>query len=227
MQSVSADEFVGAVADGFAARAVAERAPQMQRYMRNIAPFLGVATTDRRAVVTDVLRHVGTPESIEAVCAALYQRQEREFHYAAWDLCTRPTVLRALTIHDVRWLTPFIGCVPWWDTVDYLVPRVIGWIFKRAPQHLESQCKTWIEMDNTWYQRAAIIVQLGWKEHTQFELLAELVVRRANSKEFFVRKGAGWALREYSKTNPVAVRRFLDAHPELNSLTLREAGKYC
>jgi 3-methyladenine DNA glycosylase AlkD len=48
------------------------------------------------------------------------------------------------------------------------------------------------------------------------------VLRRADSKEFFVQKGAGWALREYSKTNPAAVKSFVQGH-KLAALTTREA----
>jgi len=51
---------------------------------------------------------------------------------------------------------------------------------------------------------------------------------RADSTEFFVRKGAGWALREYSKIDPKIVRTFIDAHyDELSSLTVREGSRYC
>lgn len=46
------------------------------------------------------------------------------------------------------------------------------------------------------------------------------------SREFFPRKAIGWALREYAKTDPKAVRRFVDAHEaELSSLSKREALK--
>ena len=42
------------------------------------------------------------------------------------------------------------------------------------------------------------------------------------SKEFFIRKGIGWALRQYSYTNPEAVITFVDEVP-LHSLSKREA----
>ena len=48
--------------------------------------------------------------------------------------------------------------------------------------------------------------------------------RRAADTEFFIRKAIGWALREYSKTDPDAIRAFVDAHAdELAGLTKREA----
>jgi len=35
----------------------------------------------------------------------------------------------------------------------------------------------------------------------------------------------GWALREYSKTNPASVKEFI-AHHELPKLSVREGSKY-
>lgn len=46
-------------------------------------------------------------------------------------------------------------------------------------------------------------------------------------EKFFIDKAIGWALREYSKTNPAWVRSFLqDAVNDLSKLTIREASKY-
>jgi 3-methyladenine DNA glycosylase AlkD len=50
---------------------------------------------------------------------------------------------------------------------------------------------------------------------------------RADEAEFFIRKAIGWALREYAKTDPDAVREFLAAHgDELSPLSYREAAKH-
>jgi 3-methyladenine DNA glycosylase AlkD len=46
----------------------------------------------------------------------------------------------------------------------------------------------------------------------------------AGSKEFFLQKGAGWALRQLAKTNPEAVRAFVEK-TRLAPLTRREALK--
>lgn len=47
------------------------------------------------------------------------------------------------------------------------------------------------------------------------------------SSEFFINKAIGWALRDYSKTNPDWVRKFVDEYREqLAPLSVREASKY-
>lgn len=67
-----------------------------------------------------------------------------------------------------------------------------------------------------------IIYQLGYKQKTDAQRLFANVLRRADSKEFFVQKGAGWVLREYAKVNPVAVQDFVEGN-KLPALTAREA----
>ena len=46
-----------------------------------------------------------------------------------------------------------------------------------------------------------------------------------HEKEFFLHKGIGWALREYSKIDPDWVIEHVDKHPGLCSLSRREALK--
>lgn len=46
-------------------------------------------------------------------------------------------------------------------------------------------------------------------------------------EKFFIDKAIGWALREYSKTNPTWVGSFLDEESKaLAPLIIREASKY-
>jgi len=47
-----------------------------------------------------------------------------------------------------------------------------------------------------------------------------------DSKEFFIQKTAGWALRDHSKIKPDSVKLFLKNNPQLAPLTKREASKY-
>ncbi|MBO0868993.1 MAG: DNA alkylation repair protein, partial [Micromonosporaceae bacterium] len=43
--------------------------------------------------------------------------------------------------------------------------------------------------------------------------------------DFFIRKAIGWALRQYARTDPQAVREFLAKVP-LSGLSIREASKH-
>ena len=47
------------------------------------------------------------------------------------------------------------------------------------------------------------------------------------SDEFFINKAIGWALRDYSKTNPDWVRAFIDKYKDqMDKLSIKEASKY-
>ena len=70
-------------------------------------------------------------------------------------------------------------------------------------------------------------VQLGRKEKTNTKLLEQILVNNLNSEEFFINKAIGWALRDYSKTNPEWVRKFIQSHKEnMAKLSIKEATKY-
>jgi 3-methyladenine DNA glycosylase AlkD len=76
-----------------------------------------------------------------------------------------------------------------------------------------------------WLRRSSIIFQLHLKKDTDTMLLAEAIEKNLGSKEFFINKAIGWALREYSKTDPEWVRAFISSH-ELAPLSVKEASKY-
>ena len=77
-----------------------------------------------------------------------------------------------------------------------------------------------------WMQRTAILCQLKYKSNTNERLLFELILKCAHEKEFFIRKAIGWALREYSKTNPNSVMLFIEKNRNhLSKLSVREGSK--
>jgi 3-methyladenine DNA glycosylase AlkD len=83
----------------------------------------------------------------------------------------------------------------------------------------------WSESPNLWLNRAAIQHQRGWKSETEVEFVLSLCAAHAARREFFVAKAIGWALRDLSRLDPRAVRRFLVAHPELSLVAVREARR--
>ena len=106
-------------------------------------------------------------------------------------------------------------------------PTVGGHMILQRP-HLGGQvAERWITHDNMWLRRAAILHQLGWKEKTDRERLFRFCLMRCHEEDFFIRKAIGWALREYARTEPVAVRSFVmkNSH-SLSSLSRKEALKH-
>ena len=97
------------------------------------------------------------------------------------------------------WLVNLIVSKSWWDTVDVLSPHIMGYMFSTYPKLIPQYSDLWIEDENIWLQRSAILYQLHYKGGTDEERLFRYIIRRANSDEFFVQKAIGWVLREYAE----------------------------
>ena len=65
------------------------------------------------------------------------------------------------------------------------------------------------------------------KEKTDTALLEQILRNNLGQSEFFINKAIGWALRDYSKTNPEWVKNFIrQHHGKMAPLSIREASKY-
>lgn len=110
-----------------------------------------------------------------------------------------------------------------------IASSLVGELFKIYPELIIPYTSKWIKSSNMWLQRSAILFQLGYKEKTDKELLADLIIKAnesENKDEFFIRKAIGWALREYSKTNPEWVIEFIKQHDELSNLSKSQGLKW-
>ena len=101
-------------------------------------------------------------------------------------------------------------------------------LFRSAtyPDRIKPTLRAWARYDNIWLRRVAIISQTGFKEQTDTVLLYDCIAPSVESTEFYLRKAIGWALREFAKTNPAEVKRYLAAEGDrLAPLSKREALK--
>jgi 3-methyladenine DNA glycosylase AlkD len=73
-----------------------------------------------------------------------------------------------------------------------------------------------------WRRRAAIVSQVRRKERTDVALLYDCIEPSRGEREFFLRKGIGWALRAYAWVDPDEIERYCATH-ELSALSRREA----
>ncbi len=203
-----------------------DRAVGAEAYMRDQFPFLGISLPGVRTLSRTVLAGLPAPTEAElaAVAAGCWDRAEREYQYFACDY------LRA---HVAVPGPGFIGVVrtlvvtkSWWDTVDPLATRFTGELVRRHPD-LVATMDTWSGDENMWLVRTAILHQLHYGWETDTARLFGYCTRQGGHKDFFVRKAIGWALRHYARTDPGAVRDYLDEHgSELSRLSVREAAKH-
>ncbi len=192
----------------------------MEKYMRNQFPFLGIKTPKRREIMKDFYKSYDA-FSLDDV-RSLYHEKEREMRYSALSILTRYT--DRLSYDDLPVLLELALTDPWWDTIDSFAPSVFGPMALKDPRVKEKMRKL-ADEENIWKIRISILFQLKYKDRMDEELLTEVILKNAHTKEFFVDKAIGWILREYSKTKPEFVRQFLNEH-ELSALSVRECSKY-
>ncbi|WP_250404317.1 DNA alkylation repair protein [Streptomyces cellostaticus] len=222
-RSALADAVLERLTVTYAAAADPERAAAMRAYMKDVAPFLGIPAPARRTLSRTVL--AGTPRPDESDCAAIALRcwrlPEREYHYFAVDCLRRHAGRCSSAFLPVA--RHLITTVPWWDTVDTLAAHLVGTLVAADPA-LTAAMDAWITDDDLWVARTALLHQLRYKERTDAGRLFTHCLIQSGHPDFFVRKAIGWALREYAKTDPGAVRDFLARERgRFAPLTVREA----
>ncbi len=216
--------FVNSITPALTSLGDRKRAIGAQAYMKDIAPFIGVATPERRALVKKVAKALPMPTSDElgATARKLWKLDEREFQYAACDL---------IGIHwaqaDKNFLADYVEKLivskSWWDTVDSLGSVAISPLTDKYG--CETLMEQWNKSSNMWLNRAAIQHQRGRKYETDVKLILKYCDDHSESQEFFIVKAIGWALRDISKIDPRSVRDFLKAHPDLGRVAVREAER--
>jgi 3-methyladenine DNA glycosylase AlkD len=205
------------------------RAPEMQRYMKSAMPYHGVRVPAVRKICKKLFAEVNfaSHEDWHKKVLQLWRRaQYREERYAAIALTG---VKRAAPFQIPRELPLYEEMIvtgAWWDFVDEIASRRIGPILRAYPSVMRKKMLAWSNSDNLWKRRASILCQLSFKQDTDLDLLFVCIEPSLDSKEFFLQKAIGWALRQYAWTNPDEVRRYVQTHKEqLSSLSRREALK--
>jgi 3-methyladenine DNA glycosylase AlkD len=199
-------------------------APAMAAYMKHRFEFMGVKTAPRRSAAKATMARARRASGDELVAFArdCWDEPEREFQYVGADaLNANVARLESRHLDDLEKL---ITARSWWDTVDGLAAWCVGGLV-RTDRTLAAGMDRWIDADDIWLVRSAILHQLRWGADTDADRLFEYSLRRAGDTEFFIRKAIGWALRQYARTDPDAVRAFVEHH-EFSGLTRREALKH-
>lgn len=201
-----------------------ENAIAMSKYMRNLFRFYGIPTPKRKAIYKDFLKEEKKSKKIDwDFLDKCYEDEHREFQYLVSDYLIAMNAF--LTYEDIPKIKKYIKSKQWWDTIDFL-DRVIGEIGLRNSR-VDDLMLEWSKDDDFWVRRIAINHQLCRKEKTNTELLEKIIVNNFGSNEFFINKAIGWALRDYSKTNPLWVKEFLNKYQDkMDNLSIKEASKY-
>lgn len=211
-----------------AGRANAPRARAMQAYMKSAMPYYGVNLPEVRAVCKRVFADHAfrSCEQWERGIRQLWRQANfREERYAAIELLRLKAHRECWTPQLMPLLEEMVVTGAWWDLVDGIAP-VFGSLLRRYPREIRPVMRAWSSDESMWKRRISIICQLALKRETDLKLLYAYIEPNLSDREFFIRKAIGWALRQYSRTDPKEVARYVAAHESrLSGLSRREALK--
>ena len=217
--------FILDLENAFAAKQNPENAFAMAKYMKNNFPFFGIKTDERRHIFKEIWKENKQEVSANTreISLALHSKQEREFHYCAIEILVKE-LKGSYKKEDIQLIEKLIITNTWWDSVDTIAKYILGEYLLQFPLETQNVIERFSNSENMWLNRSAILFQLGYKQKTNSAFLFSECIKQAHSKDFFIQKAIGWALREFAKTNPEAVRQFV-GNNNLKPLSTKEALK--
>ena len=215
--------YITALEEEYSRQRNSEIAAGQQAYLKNKFAFFGIKTEPRRAISAVFLEKTMLPpySQMRHVVKHFWNRPEREFHHFAQELMY--AYRNQFQESDLELIEYLITHQSWWDTVDFVAPKLVGPYFLKYPHQRDPTIKNWLSSNHIWLQRSAVLFQLKYKKDFDATFLTYVIQALTGSKEFFINKAIGWALREYGKQNPAWVLEFVSKNPNLSSLSRKEA----
>lgn len=217
--------FILALETAFATNQNHENAFAMAKYMKNNFPFFGIKTEERRRIFKEIWKENKNEvaENAREIALELYSKPQREFHYCAIEILIKE-LKGNYKKENIQLIEKLISDNSWWDSVDTIAKYILGEYLLEFPLETKNVITRFSRSENMWLNRSAILFQLGYKQKTNPDFLFSECLKQSHSKDFFIQKAIGWALREYAKSNPEAVKEFVKTS-NLKPLSTKEALK--
>jgi 3-methyladenine DNA glycosylase AlkD len=201
----------------------------MQRYMKSTMPYHGVKAGPMRQLARALFAQIPLPSvaAWSALVLHLFEKAKyREERYAALVLAGDRRAKPFQTFATLPLYERLIVTGAWWDLVDEIASHRLGFLLEKYPRAMKPAMRAWSRDEDLWKRRSSIICQLRFKGDTDLALLYDCIEPSLGSREFFLRKAIGWALRQYAWTDPKEVASYVRAMgPRLSPLSRREALK--
>lgn len=198
--------------------------------MKSAMPYRGVSNPIAQGVYREVFaaHSLATFDDWQSTVLALWDEATfREERYAAIGLIQFRAYSRFRTLDALPLIERLIVDGAWWDLVDGLATQTVGELLRNHPEPMCSTLLAWSRGTDPWLRRTSIICQVSFKRATDQQLLYACIEPSLAERGFFLRKAIGWALREYAKAMPEAVRQYVREHAhDLSALSRREALKH-
>jgi len=169
----------------------ASKAAEMAAYLKTDMPFYGVPCSAWKDHVKTWKKTWPLPtfdDYRDRILAlwALPHREEKAL--ACWIAIT---FKQHITADALPLYQQLITEGAWWDIVDELAMHAVGAAFLRDRPAIQPTLEAWIDHDDLWLRRTALLAQLHHKAKTDPDLLFEFCRNRMHEKEFFIRKAIG------------------------------------
>ncbi len=216
------NDFLTDLTNEFIKKSNSEIASKQKAYMRNKFDFFGLQFPIRRKIQRPFMLKANLPSknNLSTIIKSLWLKSEREYQYFAQELTEK--YAKQFDKKDIELFEFMIIHKSWWDTIDFIAVKLVGVYLKIYPEQIKPYIEKWLNSNNIWLQRTAILFQLNYKNELDTELLTYIINSLVGSNEFFINKAIGWILRQYSKTNPDWVINFV-AQNQLSKLSRYEA----
>ena len=184
-------------------------ASEMEHRLQKLAD---PTTASLRAVRREFSRRLKAAAASEIVRLAF--RLLNRYRFVAYELILHhPAALASLRRRSLEQLA---GNLDSWGAVDCFACFIAGpaWRQRQVPDALLAR---WARSKDRWWRRAAVVSTVplnnrargGQGDSARTLALCELVV---GDSDDMVEKALSWALRELSKRDPAAVRKFVEKH---------------
>lgn len=215
---------------GLQAIADPARAPAMQVYMKSEMPYLGVSAVPLRQFCASAFAELSWNDSAAwqgDVLAIWRGAQFREERYAALHLAGTRAAASFQHVGALPLYEEMIVSGAWWDYIDPIAGDRLWALLQNDRAAMAKAMRVWSSDADMWKRRSAILCQLHGKAATDLDLLYACIEPSLESRAFFLRKAIGWALRQYARTDPDEVRRYVALNEtRLSALSRREAMKH-
>lgn len=219
------EEYIHTLKETFSAHSNPVIAKGQKAYLKDQFEFFGIKTPLRKEIQKPFLdkEHLPSKKDAESIVRICWQSEEREFQMFAQELWAK--YKRNIEAKDIALLEWMITHKSWWDSVDFIATHLVGAYFLKFPEEKMKFVSKWCKSDHLWLRRTAIIFQLKYKKNVDLEVLTFAIEKNIGTKEFFLNKAIGWSLRDYSRVDSSWVLDFVEAHPALSNLSIREATR--
>jgi 3-methyladenine DNA glycosylase AlkD len=215
--------FLKAIEEEYQLQANADAKAWSEKYLLHQFHFFGLKAPVWRNITNKHFRNELPPfDKVEEMLHQCFEHPMREMQYTGIELLAQ--YKNEWKQKDIRLIEFLITHRSWWDSVDHCTSVLSSVYFKKFSAKKITTAKKWNKSDNIWLQRSSILFQLKYKQETDEKLLFDFILNCAPSKDFFIQKAIGWALREYAKKNANKVNQFVKQN-SLSPLSKREALK--